>query len=157
MSLGVRPRSLSCHFYEADICYDRGIINTYGEYQTFYQVDFLSSESASNISWVGSIQAALLFIVGAATGPIYDAGHLRQLLVVGTFMTVFGMMMTSICKTYWQVFLAQGITVGIGNGCLFLSSVVIVSQYFTTKKAIATGIASLGSSLGQRGVQMASR
>ena len=102
------------------------------------------------------MQAALLFIVGAATGPIYDAGYLRQLLVVGTFMTVFGMMMTSVCKTYWQVFLAQGITVGIGNGCLFLSSVVIVSQYFTTKKAIATGIASVGSSLGQLGVVMIS-
>ena len=118
---------------------------------------FLRSESPSNISWVGSLQAALLFIVGAATGPIYDAGHLRLLLIVGTFMTVFGMMMTSVCKTYWQVFLAQGITVGIGNGCLFLSSVVIVSQYFTTKKAIATGIASIGSSLGQLSIQVIHR
>lgn len=38
--------------------------------------------------------------------------------------------------------------IGIGDGCLFLTSVAIVPQYFTTRKAIATGIASLGSSIG---------
>ena len=82
-------------------------------------------------------------------GPFFDMGYLRTLLVLGTFLNVFGMMMTSICTTYWQAFLAQGVAVGIGNGCLFLPSVAIVSQYFTTKKAFAFGIASTGSSIGQ--------
>ncbi len=110
---------------------------------------FLSSESESNISWIGSLQAFLLVIVGVVTGPIYDAGHFRTLIFVGTFLTVFGMMMTSICKTYWEVVLAQALVVGIGDGCLFLPSVAIVSQYFTTKKAFATGIAAAGSSIGE--------
>ena len=78
----------------------------YGVYQTFYQSNFLSSESKSNISWIGSIQSSLLLIVGTLAGPIYDAGYLRPMLYAGTFLSVFGMMMTSICKTYWQVVLA---------------------------------------------------
>lgn len=128
----------------------RGVVNTFGVYQTFYERDFLSSESASNISWIGSIQAFLLVVVGVITGPIYDAGYFRALIFMGSFMIVFGMMMTSVAKTYWEVILAQALVVGIGDGCLFLPSVAIVSQYFTSKKAFATGIAASGSGLGKR-------
>lgn len=127
----------------------RGVVNMYGAYQTFYQNDFLSHQSASNISWIGSIQAFLLFLGGAVTGPFFDMGYLRTLLLLGTFLSVFGMMMTSICNDYWQVLLAQGVMVGIGYGCLFLPSVAIISQYFTTKKAFAFGIVSTGSSVGE--------
>jgi MFS family permease len=126
----------------------RGIVNMFGVFQTYYQLNFLSSQSASNISWIGSMQAFLLFAGSAVTGPFFDMGYLRTLLCLGTFGVVFGMMMTSLCSTYWQVFLAQGVTVGLGFGCLFLPSVAIVSQYFTTKKSFAFGIASTGSSIG---------
>ena len=126
----------------------RGVVNAFGNYQTFYQRDFLSHESESNISWIGSIQAFILVIVGVVTGPIFDRGYFRVLILTGSFLTVFGMMMTSICKEYWQVMLAQGIIVGTGDGCLFLPSVAIISQYFSTRKALATGIAAAGSGMG---------
>jgi MFS family permease len=57
------------------------------------------------------------------------------------------MMMTSLCTEYWQVFLAQGLAIGLGSGCLFIPSVAIVSTYFSTKKSLATGIAASGSSI----------
>ena len=95
------------------------------------------------------MQACLLFVVSGLSGPVYDAGHLQALLYVGTILNVLGLMMTSLAKTYWQILLAQGIAIGIGDGCLFLPSVAIVPQYFSTRKSIATGVASLGSSIGQ--------
>ena len=126
----------------------RGVINMYGVFQAFYQSNLLEHESASNISWVGSVQAFLIFLGGGIVGPFFDLGYLGLLLSLVTFTTVFSMMMTSICKTYWQFVLAQGVTVGIGFGCLFLPSMAIVSQYFTTKKSIAFGIVSTGGSIG---------
>jgi MFS family permease len=120
----------------------------YGVFQTFYQLNDLKTHSASAISWIGSLQAFLLFLGSAVTGPFFDMGYLRTLLCLGTFLVSFGMVMTSLCQTYWQVFLAQGLTVGLGFGCLFLPSVAIVSQYFTTKKSFAFGVASTGSSIG---------
>ncbi|PSS12831.1 hypothetical protein M430DRAFT_143191 [Amorphotheca resinae ATCC 22711] len=125
-----------------------GIVNTFGAYQTYYKSSFLANESDSNISWIGSIQAFLLLIIGVVTGPIYDAGYFNVLVAVGSFLVVFGMFMTSICKTYWELMLAQGLCVGLGSGCLFIPSVAIVSTYFTTKKSFATGIAASGSSVG---------
>lgn len=56
--------------------------------------------------------------------------------------------MTSLCREYWQVVLAQGIVVGLGNGFLWVPSVATIPQYFSTKKALATGIAAAGSSIG---------
>lgn len=77
-----------------------------------------------------------------------DAGGFRILVIVGSFLVVFGHMMLSLCTEFWQVLLAQGFCVGIGMGALFVPSVAILSTYFTTKLAGATGIAASGSSLG---------
>jgi len=125
-----------------------GLVNSYGVFQAHYSVAELRNESESNISWIGSIQAFLLLIVGIATGPLFDAGYFYALLGTGSFLIVFGMYMTSLCTVYWQFMLAQGVTIGLGSGCLFVPSVAIVSTYFTTKKSLATGLAASGSSLG---------
>ncbi|KAI9810734.1 MAG: hypothetical protein M1827_006072 [Pycnora praestabilis] len=125
-----------------------GIINAFGVYQTYYETGLLKNESPSNISWIGSIQAFLLLIIGVVTGPIYDAGYFYALVWTGSFLVIFGVMMTSLCTEYWQIMLAQAVTVGIGSGCIFVPSVAIIPQYFTTRKAFATGIAASGSSLG---------
>ena len=87
-------------------------------------------------------------VVGSIAGPIYDLGYIHELLLVGSVLIVLGQMMLSLCTSYWQVFLAQGISIGIGTGCIFVSGVAILSTYFSSKLATATGIAASGSSIG---------
>lgn len=87
-------------------------------------------------------------MVGALTGPIYDAGYFRELLIFGSFMLVFGQMMLSLCYNYWQVLLAQAFCIGIGTGALFVPSVAILSTYFSTHIGTVIGIAASGSSFG---------
>lgn len=70
----------------------RGILNTFGIYQTYYESGELFQASSSDLSWIGAIQACLLLLVGSVTGPIYDAGYFRTLLIIGSFMIVFGHM-----------------------------------------------------------------
>ena len=125
-----------------------GISNAFGVYQTYYESGKLFTTSSSNISWIGSVAAFMLLFVGVFAGPVFDRGHLRFLLVFGSFMVVFGHMMISICHEFWQVVLAQGFVVGIGTGCLFVPCVAIIPQYFSTKLGQALGIAVSGSALG---------
>ena len=120
-----------------------------GVFQTFYERELLTEQTSSNISWIGSIQAFLLVFVGVVTGPLFDHGYIRALIVTGSFLVIFGMMMTSLCTAYWQIMLSQGCVVGLGCGCLFVPSVAIIPTYFSTKKALALGIAASGSSLGE--------
>lgn len=102
----------------------------------------------ADLDKIGSIQALMLLLVGMIVGPIYDRGHLRILLIVGTFLCAFGYMMLSLCHTYWQCVLAQGIVLGIGAGCLFVPGVAIMPTYFSTKIGLALGLAASGSSTG---------
>ena len=56
--------------------------------------------------------------------------------------------MTSISTKYWQLFLAQGICTGLGNGLIFCPALSLLSTYFTTKRSLAIGIAASGSVTG---------
>lgn len=61
---------------------------------------------------------------------------------------IFAIMMTSLCKEYWQFMLAQGVLTGIANGLLMFPSMAATPQYFSKKRGAAMGIALAGSSLG---------
>ncbi|KAJ9658568.1 hypothetical protein H2198_003586 [Neophaeococcomyces mojaviensis] len=122
-----------------------GVINTFGVYQTYYQTVLLTSSSASSISWIGSLQACLLLVVGLASGPLFDAGYFTTIMTVGLLLISLGMFMTSLCSSYAQVLLAQGVCTGIGMGLTFLPAAAILSQYFKKRRALAVGIAGTGS------------
>ncbi|KAJ9639270.1 hypothetical protein H2204_003881 [Knufia peltigerae] len=125
-----------------------GLLNTFAVYQTYYETGALFTASSSDISWIGSIQSFLLPLVGAVAGPIYDRGYLRSLLLIGSFLIVFGHMMLSLCHSYWQVILAQGFCIGLGAGCLYVPCVAVLPQWFSTRLGMALGLAVVGSSFG---------
>ncbi|KAK4465038.1 major facilitator superfamily domain-containing protein [Cladorrhinum samala] len=123
-----------------------GIINSFGVFQTYYTTAL--SRPPSDISWIGSIQIFLLFFIGTFTGRLTDAGYFRQVFAVGVTFQLVGVFCTSVAKTYWQVFLAQGICMGLGNGCLFCPCIATVATYFDRKRALALAIAACGSATG---------
>ncbi|KAH0274746.1 MFS general substrate transporter, partial [Aureobasidium melanogenum] len=122
--------------------------HVFGVFQTYYESGVLIHASSSNISWVGAIQSYCVLLLGFLSGPIFDRGYLRPLLVVGSFLVVFGFMMLSLCHTFWQVLLAQGFCIGIGSGLLFVPAVAILPTYFRAKLGLAVGLAACGSSMG---------
>ncbi|KAF5858748.1 hypothetical protein ETB97_003802 [Aspergillus alliaceus] len=125
-----------------------GTVNAFGAFQAYYESGLLKDQSSSDISWIGAIQAFLLLLVGVVTGPLYDSGYFRTLVITGSFLVMCGFMALSVCTQYWQVLLAQAICVGLGNGCLYIPSVAIIPQYFSSRKAIALAIGASGSSFG---------
>lgn len=126
----------------------RGLLNSFGAFQSFYETDLLKDSSPSAISWIGSIQIFCLMSVGAIIGPLYDAGYCRALLAAGTLLVTLGFMFTSISTTFWQILLAQGICLGLGTCCLSIPSIAILPMYFKKKRARAMGLATVGSGLG---------
>lgn len=125
-----------------------GAINAFGSFQTFYQLGLLQSYSPSDIAWIGSVQNFLVLFVGFLSGPLYDAGYGNYLLGVGGLLNVFGMGMLSLSKEYYQVFLSQGICVGLGWGLSFTPAASLPSRFFRNKLALATGLASAGTGIG---------
>lgn len=56
--------------------------------------------------------------------------------------------MTSVSQEYWQIFLAQGVCQGIGNGLIYTPTVSLVSTYFSKRRAMAMAITSGGGATG---------
>ncbi|WPA97974.1 uncharacterized protein RHO25_002585 [Cercospora beticola] len=125
-----------------------GVISSYGVFQVYYTSALFPDASASTVSWIGSVEAFMLCCTTIFAGPLVDRGYGRLLVFIGTFLVVSGLMTLSMCEEFWQLMLAQGLCMGIGHGCLFITSIVIVPTYFSTKRSLAIGIAASGSSVG---------
>ncbi|KAI0686578.1 major facilitator superfamily domain-containing protein [Earliella scabrosa] len=127
-----------------------GYLNAFGVYQDFYVRDFLSHDSPSNISWIGSLQLFLMYAPGVLVGHAFDAGYFHHVQIAGSILHVFSIFMLSLTQPgqYYQVFLAQGVGMGLAVGLLFLPSLSIVSHHFRARRALATGIAVSGASCG---------
>jgi MFS family permease len=122
--------------------------NTFGAFQTFYTNGLLHRTSPSAISWIGSIQTFTLMLIGVLSGRLLDAGYMRAQLCAGIFLEVFGMILASVSTKYWQLLVSQGICVGLGSGLLYLPSVAVPAQHFSSKVMLATGLVATGSSMG---------
>ncbi|KAJ6449949.1 major facilitator superfamily domain-containing protein [Mycena sanguinolenta] len=112
--------------------------------------DYLSQSSSSAISWIGSINTLLIVSVGLFIGRLYDRGHFHLLLYGGCLIQSFSIFMLSLCQhqQLYQIFLAQGVGMGLGAGIVYIPSVAIVSHYFHERRALAMSIVASGSSLG---------
>lgn len=124
-----------------------GFISSYGVFQSYY-VSNMQLGSPSAVAWIGTIQVWIVFNVGTFSGRATDAGFFRITFITGAIIACFGMFMLSLCTQYWQVFLAQGICVGIGFGMVFIPTLALVSTYFLKKRSIALGISVTGTATG---------
>ncbi|KAJ6529667.1 MFS general substrate transporter [Mycena capillaripes] len=127
-----------------------GYTTSYGVYQDFYTRDYLTHSSSSAISWIGSINAFIVISGGLISGRLYDRGYFYHLMWGGSLLQCFSLFMLSLCKReqFYQIFLAQGLGMGIGAGTVYISSVAVVSHYFQKRRALAMTIVAAGSSLG---------
>ncbi|KAH7103229.1 major facilitator superfamily domain-containing protein [Auriculariales sp. MPI-PUGE-AT-0066] len=123
-----------------------GFVNAYGSLQVYYVRALEKSDS--QVAWIGSFQLWLQFSAGLVVGKVFDEGYGKALVVGGSALYILCVYMTSLCKEYWQVFLAQGLGMGLGLGILFLPAISVIPQWFGRKRALATGIVVSGSSVG---------
>jgi MFS family permease len=70
------------------------------------------------------------------------------MVYTGSVGMIFCIMMISLCHSFWQFLLAQGVLLGISMGLATWPMVALVGQYFKRSRAAATGVVVAGSSLG---------
>jgi hypothetical protein len=124
-----------------------GFVNSFGAFQTYYAT-LLPGTPPSTISWIGSVQAFLMFFLGAFSGRALDAGFFVPTVLVGIFFQLVGIFTMSCATKYWQLFLTQGVLTGIGGGIFFCPSMGLLSTYFQKRRGLALGLATTGNSMG---------
>jgi MFS family permease len=125
-----------------------GWVNCIGVFQDYYEKNQLRDYPSSTIAWIPSTETFMMFGGGPIFGKVFDSYGSRYMLLGGTVLHVFGLMMTSLSSQYYQIFLAQSVASGIGTSAIFYSGVSCVPTWFFKKRATALGIVASGASLG---------
>ena len=125
-----------------------GFTFAFGSFQTYYELTYLQSQTASNISWIGTVSTFLLIVGGVISGPFFDLGHFRTMLFAGAAIETLAVFMTSLCSRYYQLFLAQGILMGLGNGLLYVPGLALVGRSFKKHRSMAMAITTCGAPTG---------
>ncbi|QPC73008.1 hypothetical protein HYE68_003760 [Fusarium pseudograminearum] len=134
---------LSCHLIFMNTC---GWVNSSGVFQMYYTEN--TSLPAGKITWIGSIGACFLFFVGALTSCLVYANTVRWIFSIGIILQFFGLILTSVCREYWQYLLAQGVLIGLGHGLVFCPALAVLSTDFATQRPLEIGFAACGSAVG---------
>ncbi|EEH22759.1 hypothetical protein PABG_04970 [Paracoccidioides brasiliensis Pb03] len=125
-----------------------GYFNTCGTFQFYYQHVMLPEKNSSQLAWITTLQIAFFFVCGPAVGKLVDVYGSRPVIAPFAVLAIISLGMLSLCTEYYQVILAQGVAFGIAVSGTCLPAIVTVSQWFSTKRGLAVGLASCGSSLG---------
>ncbi|KAF2232286.1 MFS general substrate transporter [Viridothelium virens] len=134
---------LACHL----VCFVTwGLITSYGIFQSHYEETM--TRTPSEISWIGTMQIFMLLLVGTISGRASDAGLAHEAVLLGSVLVVLGLFMTSLSTQYYQLFLSQGICIGLGMGTLYMPALSVASSYFKEKKSFAVALTSSGAGSG---------
>ncbi|KAF2148771.1 MFS general substrate transporter [Myriangium duriaei CBS 260.36] len=125
-----------------------GFSNAFGVFQQYYVAHLLSSKSNFQIAWIGSFNTFMLFAIAAPAGMLGDKLGPTIPIAIGVCCEILAIFMLSLCKEYYQVFLAQGVLLGVGFSFVALPATAIPPLYFKRNRALSQGVTIGGSSLG---------
>ncbi|KIK99138.1 hypothetical protein PAXRUDRAFT_132730 [Paxillus rubicundulus Ve08.2h10] len=106
---------------------------------------YITNETSSTISWIGSTNAFLFEICGLLAGRMY-----YHLLCGASALQAVSLFMLSLAhpNNYYQIFLAQGIGSGCAVGLLYIPSMAVVSHYFNKRREQVMTFVASGAYLG---------
>ncbi|KAL1306822.1 hypothetical protein AAFC00_005479 [Neodothiora populina] len=99
-------------------------------------------------AFVGGLSIGLCYMVAPLVTLVVRRFGTGTALMIGAIFEAGGFIGASFATEIWQLFLSQGVAFGIGMGFLFVGSVGVVSQWFSTQRSLANGLATAGSGVG---------
>ncbi|KAF8143131.1 major facilitator superfamily domain-containing protein, partial [Mycena galopus ATCC 62051] len=130
------------------LCSRFGSANSWGVFQAYYQQTVLHDSTPSQISWIGSVQHALMYFPALLVGRLFDIGHFRMPFIIGSLLIALTPFIVPECKVYWHFMLCQGFGAGIGSGMTYSTMLTIVTHWFKKRRGLALGLTTLGGALG---------
>ncbi|KAF1929418.1 MFS general substrate transporter [Didymella exigua CBS 183.55] len=90
-----------------------------------------------------------LMLIPLWSGSASDAGYFKPVLRIDIALRLVGICTTSVRHEYWQYLLAQGVCIGLANGCMFVPTMSKQSTYFDpSRRSLAIGLILCGSATG---------
>ncbi|KAK5137388.1 hypothetical protein LTR08_008966 [Meristemomyces frigidus] len=126
-----------------------GMNSSYGVFLAYYlRTNAFPGATSLEYAFVGSLSISCAMLVSPIATYTTRVFGTKTTLFTGIAFETASFIGASFAHKIWQLFLSQGICFGFGMGFLFVGSVGIVPQWFTTRRSLANGLATCGSGLG---------
>jgi MFS family permease len=106
--------------------------------------------NASDIdfAFIGGLNFSMAMIIAPFATYLARAWEPRLVMAIGIVLQAAGFIAASYCSQVWQLYLSQGLSIGCGIGLIYIPSLPVTSQWFTTKRSLANGVSASGSGFG---------
>ena len=126
-----------------------GLNSSYGVFLAHYlATNTFPGATSLEYAFVGSLSISCAMLVSPIATLTTRIFGTKVTLFIGIGFETASLIGASFASQIWHLFLSQGICFGLGMGFLFVGSVGIVPQWFTTRRSLANGIATSGSGFG---------
>jgi MFS family permease len=126
-----------------------GIIASFGVFLAFYlDNDVFPGGTDVDYAFIGGLEFSVAMLMAPVATYTCRRWYFKWTLGAGVTCLGGGFIAASFAKEVWQLFLTQGLLVGIGCGLIYVPTLPIVSQWFGKRRALANGITSAGSGVG---------
>jgi len=109
----------------------------------------------NEFGWSRGLAAAVVLVAGIAyaitlpiTGILADRYGYKWVFTVSTGFLAIGMLLSSQIQNLWQLYIFDGLFIGLSISASFAIPVSLVALWFTRRQGLAVGAATLGVSLG---------
>lgn len=105
-------------------------------------------EGKGKTAWVGSLASGVGLLASPVCSLFVSSFGARPVTIFSGFLVAGGLMLSSLAPNIYFLFFSYGIVVGLGCGLLYTATVTITCQYFDSRRGLALGLISTGSSVG---------
>ncbi|KAM6973285.1 monocarboxylate transporter 10-like [Aplochiton taeniatus] len=85
---------------------------------------------------------------GPLSGKLTVKYGAREVSIIGSLIIMLSIVLSSFAPNLGVLFFTHGFLTGVGSSFAFTPGMIMVSQYFTTKRSLATGIVMSGGAAG---------
>ncbi|KAF2713338.1 major facilitator superfamily protein [Pleomassaria siparia CBS 279.74] len=126
-----------------------GVLASYGVYLAYYLSHSIFPGATSlDFAYIGGLNFGLSMLLASPVTYLVRRFGTHVPMIMGVCFQTGGFVAASFAKEIWQLYLSQGVLVGLGVGFLFIPSVAVTSQWFDKKRSLANSINSSGSGIG---------
>jgi MFS family permease len=99
-------------------------------------------------AFIGGFNFSIAMLVAPLVTVLTRKFGMHVVMLTGALFQCGGFIAASFATQVWHLHISQGILVGCGIGFLYVPSVAVLSQWFSTKRSLANGISAAGSGIG---------
>jgi len=125
------------------------VSKSYSVYLAYYLSHNIFPEGKPlDFAFIGGFNFSFALLVAPFATLMTRLYGVRAPMFLGVVLLPSGFIGASFASKVWQLYLSQGICVGLGVGLIYIPATAIIPQWFSKKRSLANGICSAGSGIG---------